>query len=177
MLDQRLHGQDLAGTKFCDTLVCRTNHANLRCPAYATRRSVEYSQQNDWTYIFLEVSLRKKKQIYTFQLNQISKNFRYPRLFDFISTQLRLATAAIAAHERPLNLHPLLLLLSRLYPSSLEGCESSLQLASFLPHIMLCSVCPEMETRKLAVKSMFALIAPNKVDSHIQDVLRLIHVS
>lgn len=78
MLDQRLHGQDLAGTKFCDTLVCRTNHANLRCPAYATRRSVEYSQQNDWTYIFLEVSLRKKKQIYTFQLNQISKKFQIP---------------------------------------------------------------------------------------------------
>lgn len=102
---------------------------------------------------------------------------RYPRLFDFISMQLRLATDAIAVQERPLNLHPLLLLLSRLYPSSLEGCESSLQLASFLPHIMQCSVCPEMETRKLAVKSMFALVAPNKVDCHINDVLCLMQVS
>lgn len=93
-----------------------------------------------------------------------------------------MATEAISKNERPMNLHPLLLLLSRLYPSSLEGCESNLQLSVFLPFILKCSVSPELETRKLAVKSMVALIPPHQIFeqhlvifNHLKVLLLLIH--
>lgn len=90
-------------------------------------------------------------------------------MYDFFYTQLQLATEAISQNERPMSLHPLLLLLSRLYPSSLEGCESNLQLSAFLPYILKCSISPELETRKLAVKSMIALIPPHQIfDQHLQ---------
>lgn len=100
---------------------------------------------------------------------------RYPILFDFIYDQLKLATAAIERCERPMNLHPLLLLLGRLYPSALEGCESSMQLSAFLPFIVQCSVCPELETRRLAVKSIAALVAPNKLIDQILIANEMLH--
>lgn len=75
-----------------------------------------------------------------------------------------------------MNLHPLLLLLGRLYPSSLEGCESNLQLSVFLPFIVKCSVCPELETRRLAVKSIAALIPPNKLFEQQLKAFSLLHV-
>lgn len=103
-------------------------------------------------------------------------SFRYPSLFDFIFNQLQLATDAISRNERPMNLHPLLLLLGRLYPSSLEGCESNLQLSVFLPFIVKCSVCPELETRRLAVKSIAALIPPNKLFEQQLSAFSLLHV-
>lgn len=88
--------------------------------------------------------------------------------------QLQLATAAIERCERPMNLHPLLLLLGRLYPSALEGCESSMQLSEFLPFIVQCSVCPELETRRLAVKSIAALIAPNKLAEQVMTAFEML---
>lgn len=102
---------------------------------------------------------------------------RYPRLYDFFYNQLKIASDFIAKNERPTVLHPLLLLLSRLYPSSLEGCESNLQLTAFLPLILQCSISPELETRKLAVKSIVALIPPHKITEQISSMLKLFKVS
>lgn len=84
---------------------------------------------------------------------------RYPKLYDFFLDELRKASGLILRHEKANKLHPLLLMLSRLYPSALEGTESNLKLSEFIPYISNCSGCPEMQTRYLAAKAIVALIS------------------
>lgn len=52
---------------------------------------------------------------------------RYPKLYDFFLAQLQEASASVQQQQKAHKLHPLLLLLSRLYPSALEGTESNLK--------------------------------------------------
>lgn len=95
---------------------------------------------------------------------------RYPRLYDFFLTELSNAAAAINCNARPPRLHPLLLLISRLYPSALEGSESNLKLDNFVPLISGCSSSPELVTRELSAKSMVALIPPLKIIDRLNDI-------
>lgn len=92
---------------------------------------------------------------------------RYPRLYDFFLSELQYANKAIGQNERPARLHPLLLLISRLYPSALEGCQSNLKLSTFIPLISNCSSSPQLVTRNLSAKSLVALIP----SAHIPDTL------
>lgn len=101
---------------------------------------------------------------------------KYPRLYDFINVQLIASSEIIKNDERPTTLHPLLILLSRLYPSALEGSESNLQLSAFLPTLSECIKSPELETRRLAVKSIVALINPNQMIAYSLDVVQLLKV-
>ena len=54
---------------------------------------------------------------------------RYPSLYDFLLEELKEAVSSMKACYNTLRpaLFPVLLLLSRLYPSSLEGTDSNLQ--------------------------------------------------
>lgn len=88
-----------------------------------------------------------------------------------------MASDAIKRDERPSRLHPLLLLISRLYPSALEGCESNLKLSTFVPIISICSSCPELVTRQLSAKSMVALIASSNIPDRMLSILVELKVS
>ncbi|KAL9705200.1 hypothetical protein quinque_008718 [Culex quinquefasciatus] len=79
---------------------------------------------------------------------------RYPQLYDFFMKELEIASQIISKGARSKKLHPLLLLLSRLYPSALEGSESNLKLSRFVPIISVCSGCAELQTRYLAAKNI-----------------------
>jgi hypothetical protein len=61
---------------------------------------------------------------------------RYPSLYDFLLKELKEAVASMEACCSNLQpaLFPVLLLLSRLYPSSLEGTDSNLQV-QYISHI------------------------------------------
>lgn len=88
---------------------------------------------------------------------------RYPKLYDFFLEQLQKASDLIEQQQKAHKLHPLLLILSRLYPSALEGTESNLKLSEFIPYISKCGGCPEMQTRYLAAKAIVALISKDEV--------------
>lgn len=103
--------------------------------------------------------------------------FRYPQLYDFFLSELQHSSQAIQRNERPTRLHPLLLLISRLYPSALEGSESNLKLTTFIPLISSCSSSPELVTRNLSAKSLVALIAPGKVPERIFEILETLKVA
>lgn len=90
--------------------------------------------------------------------------------------ELKLASEAITRNERPPRLHPLLLLISRLYPSALEGSDSNLKLSTFVPFISICSSSPELVTRQLSAKSMVALIPSANVVERIDQILNEINV-
>lgn len=101
---------------------------------------------------------------------------RYPKLFDFFLRELQIAALKIKT-EKYRRLHPILLLLSRLYPSSLEGSESSLKLSEALPFIIACSSCPELQTRILIAKSIVALVPINQIHGHILETLNQLKIN
>lgn len=101
---------------------------------------------------------------------------RFPRLYDFFYVELKLASEAIQRNERPPRLHPLLLLISRLYPSALEGTGSNLKLSTYIPFISICSSSPELVTRQLSAKSIVALIPSANVADHLFSILKEIVV-
>ncbi|XP_055529032.1 thyroid adenoma-associated protein homolog [Wyeomyia smithii] len=92
---------------------------------------------------------------------------RYPQLYDFFITELEKASQIIINGSRSKKLHPLLLLLSRLYPSALEGSESNLKLSRFVPIVSICSGCAELQTRYLAAKFIAIIVSPDLVFDRI----------
>lgn len=52
---------------------------------------------------------------------------RYPKLYDFLLNSLKTATECQKDYSLRPSMYPILLLLSRLYPSSLEGTDSNLK--------------------------------------------------
>lgn len=110
-------------------------------------------------------------------VSNISVKFRYPQLFDFFYVELKSASEDIERNERPPRLHPLLLLISRLYPSAREGSDSNLKLSTYVPFISTCSSSPELVTRQLSAKSMVALIPSASIGERLFVILKEIHVS
>ncbi|XP_046382612.1 thyroid adenoma-associated protein homolog [Ischnura elegans] len=104
---------------------------------------------------------------------------RYPLLYDFILEELKLATMASpvkgASHTShpALCLHrslfPLLVLLSRLYPSSLEGTDSNMQLSAFIPPLRYCLKSNIYKIRELAARATVPLITSTGYISHLDE--------
>lgn len=92
---------------------------------------------------------------------------RYPLLYDYFVLELEKASKIIIQGSRSKKLHPLLLLLSRLYPSALEGSESNLKLSRFVPLVSICSGCAELQTRYLAAKIISIIVSPDLVFDRI----------
>ncbi|XP_037935306.1 thyroid adenoma-associated protein homolog isoform X2 [Teleopsis dalmanni] len=92
---------------------------------------------------------------------------RYPKLYDFFLEELQCASSLVSMQKKANKLHPLLLLLSRLYPSALEGTESNIKLSEFIQYIVTCSGCPEFQTRFLSAKAITALISKDAVPTMI----------
>ncbi|XP_055619939.1 thyroid adenoma-associated protein homolog [Toxorhynchites rutilus septentrionalis] len=92
---------------------------------------------------------------------------RYPQLYDFFVTELEKASQLIVSGGRSKKLHPLLLLLSRLYPSALEGSESNLKLSRFVPIVSICSGCAELQTRHLAAQFIAIIVSPDLIFDRI----------
>ncbi|XP_077293015.1 thyroid adenoma-associated protein homolog [Arctopsyche grandis] len=99
---------------------------------------------------------------------------RYPKLYDFFLDCLKSATE----HQENMfvkpSLYPVLLLLSRLYPSSLEGTDSNLQLITFVPYLTQCSGNCVLKIRKLAAKAIVPLISLERYFSHLIDIFKLL---
>lgn len=89
-------------------------------------------------------------------------------------TELTRASEAIQRDERPPRLHPLLLLISRLYPSALEGSQSNLKLSNFIPLISICSSSAELVTRQLSAKSIVALVPASSIFYRLMEIFEQI---
>lgn len=100
---------------------------------------------------------------------------RYPELYDFVMQQLEEAANYVNAIQMNAKLHPLLLLLIRLYPSALEGNATKLELTGFLPVVTRCSGCVEMQTRILCAKFIANVMPPELITKRISDSTTLIN--
>ncbi|XP_014094580.2 tRNA (32-2'-O)-methyltransferase regulator THADA [Bactrocera oleae] len=146
----------------CDGVMCAIRGYNAET----------WSEKNSATLLFAALMTR----IFGVQRTRDSDNLNvrnkmtgrvfflcYPKLYDFFLAQLQEASALVQQQQKAHNLHPLLLLLSRLYPSALEGTESNLKLTEFIPYIANCASCPEMQTRYLAAKAVVALVSKDAI--------------
>ncbi|XP_050344494.1 thyroid adenoma-associated protein homolog [Nymphalis io] len=99
---------------------------------------------------------------------------KYPKLYDFMLEKLK------EVHDdneekllRP-SLYPILLLLARLYPSSLEGTVSNLKLTAFVPLVRACARSAVLTTRRLAARAVPALVEPERYIPHIEEMFELL---
>ncbi|CAG5133515.1 unnamed protein product, partial [Candidula unifasciata] len=65
-------------------------------------------------------------------------------------------------HIRP-SLYPVLLVLGRLFPSTLEGSDTSLNLSAFIPYVIRCAASPVYKTRVIASRALLPLAKRNQV--------------
>ncbi|RUS78380.1 hypothetical protein EGW08_013851 [Elysia chlorotica] len=92
--------------------------------------------------------------------------YRYPTLYPFLLSELEVATANVMSRDR-LSLHPslypVLLVLGRLFPSTLEGSDTSLSLSAFIPYVIRCASSPVYKTRVIASRAIQPLAKRNEV--------------
>ncbi|XP_067681790.1 tRNA (32-2'-O)-methyltransferase regulator THADA-like [Haliotis asinina] len=104
---------------------------------------------------------------------------RYPSLYQFLLSELDEATQDIDCRER-LHLHPslypVLMVLGRLFPSSLEGADTHLNLSAFIPFVLKCASSPVFKTRLMAARALQPLAIKDQMSSLLlQLVARLPH--
>lgn len=100
-----------------------------------------------------ELSIRNKMSCKLFFL-------RFPELYDFFNDLLHQAAEKVYQQKKNVKLHPLLLLLNRLYSNDEEN---SFKLTEFIPIITSCSACVELQTRILCAKFIANNMPPNSV--------------
>ncbi|MED6266285.1 hypothetical protein CHARACLAT_000521, partial [Characodon lateralis] len=101
---------------------------------------------------------------------------RFPALYPFLLTQLEEAAATVESDSGHVKLHPslflLLLVLSRLYPSPMDGSSSPLGLAPFMPLIMRCSRSAVYRTREMSARALVPFVLVTQVPSTVQSLLQ-----
>ncbi|KAF4521441.1 hypothetical protein B566_EDAN010598 [Ephemera danica] len=95
----------------------------------------------------------------------------YPGVFELLERELREAATLIVSQspgaQLTPGLHPALLLLARLYPSSLEGTDTSLNLLSLRASTVACAGSPVLHTRVLAAKALVPLVDPSSLSDFL----------
>lgn len=101
---------------------------------------------------------------------------RFPVLYSFLLNQLEEAAATVESDSGQVKLHPslflLLLVLSRLYPSPMDGSSSPLGLAPFMPFIIRCSRSAVYRTREMAARALVPFVLLTQVPSTVCTLLQ-----
>ncbi|XP_056902918.1 thyroid adenoma-associated protein isoform X1 [Takifugu flavidus] len=101
---------------------------------------------------------------------------RFPALYPFLLNQLEEAAASVESDSGQVKLHPslflLLLVLSRLYPSPMDGSSSPLGLAPILPFIMRCGRSAVYRTREMAARALVPFVLVTQVPSTVHTLLQ-----
>nr|XP_020479792.1 thyroid adenoma-associated protein isoform X2 [Monopterus albus] len=101
---------------------------------------------------------------------------RFPPLHPFLLYQLEEAAATVESDSGQVKLHPslflLLLVLSRLYPSPMDGSSSPLGLAPFMPFIIRCGRSAVYRTREMAARALVPFVLVTQVPSTVHSLLQ-----
>ncbi|XP_052228091.1 thyroid adenoma-associated protein homolog isoform X2 [Dreissena polymorpha] len=102
--------------------------------------------------------------------------YNYPSLYQFLLDEIAMATEDITDQLHP-GLFPILMVLGRLFPSAMEGTDTSLNLGAFIPFVIRCNASPVLKTREMASKALQPLVDKDHVTSVISDLLALLPCS
>ncbi|XP_022108564.1 thyroid adenoma-associated protein homolog [Acanthaster planci] len=102
---------------------------------------------------------------------------RFPSLHPFLLQQLKEATSVHmrsgTARLHP-SLFPVLLLLSRLYPSPMDGARTRLSMDHFVPHVLSCASSAVYKTRAIAARALVPLVPASRQLDMLKDLLGLL---
>ncbi|XP_029449183.1 thyroid adenoma-associated protein isoform X2 [Rhinatrema bivittatum] len=103
---------------------------------------------------------------------------RFPSLYPFLLKQLENVANTMDSKMGELKLHPslflLLLILSKLYPSPLDGTYSALSMASFVPFIMRCGHSPVYRSREMAARALVPFVMIDHIPRTILSLLAML---
>ncbi|GAB6021118.1 hypothetical protein CHUAL_003751 [Chamberlinius hualienensis] len=104
---------------------------------------------------------------------------RYPSLYQFLLDELKEASGKLKQSTKDScsftmhpSLYPVLMMLARLYPSSMEGTQTSLKLSSFVPYVIICAQSSIHKTRVLAAKALVPLVAMENIFNVVSELLQ-----
>ncbi|XP_060588753.1 tRNA (32-2'-O)-methyltransferase regulator THADA-like [Ruditapes philippinarum] len=146
----------------------------FKSPLWAVRNSATLLMTAMMTRIF---GVKRSKDETTFSRKncQTGRTFfyNYPSLYQFLLEQIAMATEHVTSQLHP-GLFPILMVLGRLFPSAMEGTDTSLNLAAFIPYVVKCSANPVLKTREMAAKALQPLVEKDQVTSVFHDLLTLL---
>uniref|UniRef100_A0A8C5DWK7 tRNA (32-2'-O)-methyltransferase regulator THADA n=1 Tax=Gouania willdenowi TaxID=441366 RepID=A0A8C5DWK7_GOUWI len=143
-------------------------------PVWAVRNSSTLLFSTLITRIF---GVKKGKDEHSKKNRMTGREFftRFPALYPFLLRQLEEAAATVESRSGQAKLHPslflLLLVLSRLYPSPMDGSSSPLGLAPFMPFIMRCARCAVYRTREMAARALVPFVLVTQLSSTVHSLL------
>uniref|UniRef100_I3J4G4 tRNA (32-2'-O)-methyltransferase regulator THADA n=1 Tax=Oreochromis niloticus TaxID=8128 RepID=I3J4G4_ORENI len=144
-------------------------------PVWAVRNSSTLLFSTLITRIF---GVKKGKDEHSKKNRMTGREFftRFPALYPFLLNQLEEAAATVESDSGQVKLHPslflLLLVLSRLYPSPMDGSSSPLGLAPFMPFIMRCGRSAVYRTREMAARALVPFVLVTQIPSTVQSLLQ-----
>ncbi|XP_004554638.3 thyroid adenoma-associated protein [Maylandia zebra] len=144
-------------------------------PVWAVRNSSTLLFSTLITRIF---GVKKGKDEHSKKNRMTGREFftRFPALYPFLLNQLEEAAATVESDSGQVKLHPslflLLLVLSRLYPSPMDGSSSPLGLAPFMPFIMRCGRSAVYRTREMAARALVPFVLVTQIPSTVQTLLQ-----
>ncbi|GAA6230826.1 thyroid adenoma-associated protein homolog [Lates japonicus] len=144
-------------------------------PVWAVRNSSTLLFSTLITRIF---GVKKGKDEHSKKNRMTGREFftRFPALYPFLLNQLEEAAATVESDSGQVKLHPslflLLLVLSRLYPSPMDGSSSPLGLAPFMSFIIRCSHSAVYRTREMAARALVPFVLVTQVPSTVQSLLQ-----
>ncbi|XP_073528138.1 tRNA (32-2'-O)-methyltransferase regulator THADA isoform X2 [Phyllobates terribilis] len=101
---------------------------------------------------------------------------RFPTLYPFLLEQLEVVANTVDSQTGESKLHPslylLLLILSKLYPSPMDGTYSALSMAPFIPFIMRCGHSPVHRSREMAARALVPFLMVQDIPQTAANLLR-----
>ncbi|XP_056250646.1 thyroid adenoma-associated protein isoform X1 [Seriola aureovittata] len=144
-------------------------------PVWAVRNSSTLLFSTLITRIF---GVKKGKDEHSKKNRMTGREFftRFPALYPFLLNQLEEAAATVDGDSGQVKLHPslflLLLVLSRLYPSPMDGSSSPLGLTPFMPFIIRCGRSAVYRTREMAARALVPFVLVTQVPSTVHSLLQ-----
>ncbi|XP_049457282.1 thyroid adenoma-associated protein [Epinephelus fuscoguttatus] len=144
-------------------------------PVWAVRNSSTLLFSTLITRIF---GVKKGKDEHSKKNRMTGREFftRFPALYPFLLNQLEEAAATVESDSGQVKLHPslflLLLVLSRLYPSPMDGSSSPLGLAPFMPFIIRCGRSAVYRTREMAARALVPFVLVTQIPSTVHMLLQ-----
>ncbi|XP_029377385.1 thyroid adenoma-associated protein isoform X2 [Echeneis naucrates] len=144
-------------------------------PVWAVRNSSTLLFSTLITRIF---GVKKGKDEHSKKNRMTGREFftRFPALYPFLLTQLEEAAATVDSDSGQVKLHPslflLLLVLSRLYPSPMDGSSSPLGLSPFMPFIIRCGRSAVYRTREMAARALVPFVLVTQLPATVRSLLQ-----
>ncbi|XP_018411906.1 PREDICTED: thyroid adenoma-associated protein [Nanorana parkeri] len=101
---------------------------------------------------------------------------RFPVLYPFLLEKLEAVANTVDSPTGESKLHPslylLLLILSKLYPSPMDGTYSALSMAPFIPFIMRCANSPVYRSREMAARALVPFLLADDIPCTTVELIR-----